>query len=71
MNELQPAIGQWYWHRDKGQMFTVVALEDDGAIELQHYDGDLEAADAESWPAGGLDQRPREPGGRPGRRQRP
>lgn len=53
MNELQPTIGQWYWHRDKGQLFTVVALEDDGTIELQHYDGDLEAADAEDW--GGMD----------------
>lgn len=49
MNELQPTIGQWYWHRDKGQLFSVVALEDDGTIELQHYDGDLEAADAEDW----------------------
>ena len=48
-NDLQPTVGQWYWHRDKGQSFAVVALEDDGTVEMQHYDGDLEAVDAEVW----------------------
>lgn len=49
MNALEPTIGQWYGHRDKGQLFTVVAVGDDGTIELQHYDGDLEAVDPEIW----------------------
>jgi hypothetical protein len=45
-----PAITQWYRHLDKGHQFQVVALDDEaGTIEIQHFDGDLEEIDAESW----------------------
>lgn len=49
-NELDPRVGQWYLHRDKGEMFRVVALDSstDG-IETQRYDGDLEELDSDAW----------------------
>ncbi|MCS4504327.1 hypothetical protein KBTX_01887 [wastewater metagenome] len=50
-NELEPVVGQWYWHHDKGQAFVVVAVEADGTVEIQHYDGDLETVDGDGWPA--------------------
>lgn len=47
-NELEPLVGQWYWHHDKGQSFMVVAVEED-LVEIQHYDGDLEEMDLDAW----------------------
>lgn len=50
--ETEPIIGQWYYHLDKGQKFTVVAIdEDSGLIELQHFDGDVEEVSLEDWSA--------------------
>jgi hypothetical protein len=49
-NELDPICGQWYAHLDKGQMFFVSAVdEDDGTVELQQFDGDLEEVTLEEW----------------------
>jgi hypothetical protein len=49
-NELQPRIGQWYSHRDKGQMFCVVAADEFGrTIEVQHFDGDVEEIEPHAW----------------------
>ncbi len=49
-NELDPLIGNWYRHLDKGQMFRVVAFdEDDALVELQHFDGDVEEVDLTAW----------------------
>jgi hypothetical protein len=51
-----PEVGQWYSHRDKGQMFQVVAFdEDDGLIELQDFDGDVDEVDLDTWHAMPLD----------------
>jgi len=48
--EADPVVGNWYQHLDKGQGFCVVALdEDEGLIEIQHFDGDLEEIDRASW----------------------
>ena len=48
--EADPILGTWYQHLDKGQKFCVVALnEDDGLIEMQHFDGDLEEIDSDTW----------------------
>lgn len=45
-----PEVGQWYAHRDKGQMFQVVAFDaDDGLVELQEFDGDLDEVDLDTW----------------------
>lgn len=57
-NELEANVDQWYSHRGKGEMFRVVAV-DDGAIEIQSFDGDLEELDREAWR--NLDIEPAEP----------
>lgn len=47
---LHPVVGQWYSHRDKGDLFQVVALdEDDGTVEIQEFDGALDEFDLEAW----------------------
>jgi hypothetical protein len=47
---LQPVIGDWY--RGKGELFEVVAVdEDDGSIEIQHFDGTVEELDIDDWRA--------------------
>ena len=51
-NRLQPVVGHWYLHRDKGAMFQVVALDESaGTIEIQEFDGDLDELDLEQWRA--------------------
>lgn len=49
-NELEPLIDQWYAHFDKGQLFYVVDIDEvEGTVELQHFDGNLEAISYEEW----------------------
>lgn len=49
-NELDPIIDQWYAHRDKGEMFRVVAVDAaSGSVEIQSFDGDVEEVDASAW----------------------
>jgi len=49
-NDLDPIVGNWYRHLDKGQMFTVVATDETaGVVELQHFDGDIEEIDLTVW----------------------
>jgi hypothetical protein len=48
--ELDPIIGNWYRHLDKGQMFQVIAFDEgDATIELQHFDGDIEEVSLVAW----------------------
>ena len=48
--EADPIIENWYQHLDKGQKFRVVALnEDEGLVEIQHFDGDVEEIDTDNW----------------------
>lgn len=48
--DLDPIIGNWYRHLDKGQMFRVIAFDDsDATIELQHFDGDIEEVSLIVW----------------------
>ena len=45
-----PVIGKWF-RRRSGNTFEVVAVdEDDGTIEIQHFDGTIEEVDLEFWP---------------------
>ncbi len=45
-----PTVGTWYAHRGKGQLFQVVAFdEDDGLIELQDFEGDVDEVDLDTW----------------------
>ncbi|MDO8706803.1 MAG: hypothetical protein Q7J84_17875 [Sulfuricaulis sp.] len=49
---LKPVVSQWYRHLNKGQQFYVTALdEEEGTVELQHFDGDLEEMDIDDWHA--------------------
>ena len=42
-------MGGWY-QRAIGSIFEVVALdEDDGTVELQHFDGTIEEIELEHW----------------------
>lgn len=43
-----PEIGLWYRDIDN-RLFEVVALENEDAIEVQYYDGDVTEYDRESW----------------------
>ena len=49
-DELEPVAGNWYTHRDKGQTFRVIAVdEDNDLIEIQYFDGDLEEIESDAW----------------------
>lgn len=48
--DLDPITGNWYQHLDKGQEFCVVAVDDEeGAVEIQYFDGSIEAIDLDAW----------------------
>lgn len=48
--ESEPVVGNWYERRGKGQRFEVVAVDpDEGMIEVQHFDGDVEEMDFDTW----------------------
>lgn len=50
INRLPPVIGNWYSHLDKGELFQVVALDEDtGTIEIQEFDGGIDELDFEEW----------------------
>lgn len=48
--DIDPIAGNWYYHLDKGQRFFVVEVdEEQGLVELQHFDGDVEEISLEDW----------------------
>ena len=48
--DLQPIVGHWYSHRDKGALFQIVALDETaGTIEIQEFDGGLDELDLDEW----------------------
>ncbi len=48
--DVDPIVGNWYQHLDKGQRFLVVAFdEDEGLVETQHFDGDIEEIPLNVW----------------------
>ena len=43
VTRLLPEIGRWYAHRDKGEIFQVVAVDDHArVVEIQDVDGDVD-----------------------------
>ena len=47
---IDPVLGNWYKHLDKGDEFQVVAYDaTDAVVEIQHYDGDVEALELDDW----------------------
>lgn len=47
-----PAVGDWYQTLD-GALFEIIAVDDeDGTIDLQHFDGTVEEVDFDAWEEG-------------------
>ena len=45
-----PVIGKWF-RRPNGVLFEVVAVdEQDGTIEIQYFDGNIDEFELEAWP---------------------
>jgi len=48
--ENDPIVGNWYLHKDKGQCFMVVAVDEDNEVaEIQHFDGNVEEIGFSNW----------------------
>lgn len=48
--ENDPIVDNWYFHKDKGQRFNVVAIDDKNeTVEIQHFDGDVEEISFTDW----------------------
>jgi hypothetical protein len=45
-----PVIGKWFRCRGANTFEVVAVDEDDGTIEIQHFDGTIEEVDFEFWP---------------------
>ncbi len=49
-NHPAPAIGKWYLDNVDGQLFEIVAIdEEDGTIEIQFFDGSIEELEIDLW----------------------
>ncbi len=47
---ISPERGQWYKRPDLNDLFEVVAIDDDeGTIEIQYFNGEIEELDQASW----------------------
>ena len=44
-----PEIGQWYENKDTGALFEVVAIDDQGLIATQYFDGEVEELDTDTF----------------------
>ena len=61
-----PVPGRWYNYLDNdGEFFVIEVYEEDGIVEIQHYDGDVEEVELDFWHDPNVE--PAEPGrlGRP------
>lgn len=48
--DLDPQLGEWYLDTEDDLRFQVVAIdEDNDAIEIQYYDGDVDELDFNTW----------------------
>ncbi len=48
--ENEPIINNWYFHKDKGQQFMIVDIDNEKElVEIQHFDGDLEEISFSEW----------------------
>ena len=58
--DLDPIVGNWYLHVEKGLDFEVVALDEDAAsVEIQYLDGSIDEISLDEWYE--LDLEPAEP----------
>ena len=50
MANRSPSVGNWYQDAETGSIFEVVAFdEEEGTVEVQHLDGEIEEYDIDSW----------------------
>jgi len=50
--DFDPIVNNWYARLDKGQKFVVIAVDEEkDAVEIQHFDGDVEEMDIADWRA--------------------
>ncbi len=50
MSELTPLVGSWYRNLEDDRLFEVVATdEDDGTIEIQYFESEIEELDTDTW----------------------
>lgn len=50
-----PAVGHWYQNLDQSK-FEVIALdEDEGVVEIQYFDGELDEIEFDAWSQMGLE----------------
>lgn len=48
--EMDPVVNNWYRDLDSERVFEVVAIdEDDGTVEIQYFESELEELDIDSW----------------------
>ena len=48
--EVNPVVGNWYRRVDKDETFTVIGVdEEEGIIEIQHVNGEIEEIDTRLW----------------------
>lgn len=48
--EMDPVVGTWYRDVESGRLFEVVAIdEDDGTVELQYFESEVEEVDIDAW----------------------
>jgi hypothetical protein len=49
-DDLDPIVGNWYSHLDKGQRFEVVAIDGESAtVETQDFDGNVNEYSLDDW----------------------
>lgn len=49
-NELEPIEESWYYDLELNRHFIVVAVdEDEGLLEIQHENGEIEELEMEEW----------------------
>ena len=50
INDLEPLEANWYYDLEQNHHFMVVSVdEDEGLIEIQHENGEIEEMDLEEW----------------------
>lgn len=50
IGELEPIEGNWYHHLDRELDFMVVDVnENEGTVDIQYFDGDIEELEMEEW----------------------
>ncbi len=50
MTELLPKVGNWYRNLEDERLFEIVAMdEEDGSIEIQYFESEIEELDMDTW----------------------